>query len=189
MKVLIRALMAIAGLLVSVATAAAQQETPKVSLPGGCAIGATYQHDDPDPAVRAALTRFLTAFENLDWDVFRASFDDDATAFFPTPEPPQRFEGRAAVATFQLRNEQRLARRTILFKRTAGGWRIAHLHASNVSSALTLPAEAGDQPPPARVRERRERRRVARRDRAAVAVRGRRAGAAANRPRPRMMKL
>jgi ketosteroid isomerase-like protein len=140
----------------------------------------------PDPAVRAALTRFLAAFENLDWDVFRASFDDDATVFFPTPEPPQRFEGRtaveahfqrvfssirasapsgppfqrlvpedlrieqigadAAVATFHLRNEQRLARRTIVFKRTARGWRIAHLHASNVSSTLTPLAEAGDQP-------------------------------------------
>ena len=136
----------------------------------------------PDPAVRAALTRFLTAFENLDWDVFRASFDDDATAFFPTPEPPQRFEGRtaveaqfqqvfrsiraaapsgppfqrlvpedlrieqigadAAVATFHLRNEQRLARRTIVFKRAARRWRIAHLHASNVSSALTPLADA-----------------------------------------------
>src|SRR5712692_10482953 len=56
----------------------------------------------PDPAVGAALTRFLTAFENLDWDAFRASFDDDVTAFFPTPEPPQRFDGRAPVeAQFQ----------------------------------------------------------------------------------------
>jgi dienelactone hydrolase/ketosteroid isomerase-like protein len=140
----------------------------------------------PEPAVRAALTRFLTAFENLDWDVFRASFDDDATAFFPSPEPPRRFEGRAAVeaqfrqvfssiraaapsgppfqqlapedlrietigtdaaiATFHLRNEQRLARRTIVFKHTARGWRIAHLHASNVSPALTPLAEAGGQP-------------------------------------------
>ena len=127
----------------------------------------------PDPAVQASLSQFLRAFENLDWDAFRASFDDDATAFFPTPEPPQRFEGRisvdaqfrqvfsairaaapggppfhrlvpenlrieaigadAAIATFHLRNELRIARRTIVFKRTAGGWRIAHLHASNVS--------------------------------------------------------
>jgi ketosteroid isomerase-like protein len=127
----------------------------------------------PDPAVKAALTRFLTAFENLDWDAFRASFDEDATVFFPAPEPPQRFEGRAAVeaqfqrvfggiraaapsgppfqrlvpedlrieqiganaavATFHLRNAQRIARRTIVFKRTSRGWRIAHLHASNVA--------------------------------------------------------
>jgi ketosteroid isomerase-like protein len=126
-------------------------------------------------AVRAALTRFLTAFENLDWDTFRACFDDDVTVFFPTPEPPQRFEGRAAVeahfqqvfasiravtpsgppfqklvpedlqidvigtdaalATFHLRNEQRIGRRTVVFKHSARGWRIAHLHASNMAPA------------------------------------------------------
>jgi ketosteroid isomerase-like protein len=123
--------------------------------------------------VRTALTEFLTAFENLDWDAFRASFDDQVTVFFPTPEPPQRFDGRAAVeahfqevfkairsaspsgppfqrldpedlriealsadtalASFHLRNNQRIARRTIVFKRTARGWRIAHLHASNIA--------------------------------------------------------
>jgi len=139
-----------------------------------------------DSAVETALERFLAAFENLDWEGFRAAFDDDATAFFPTPEPPQRFEGRAAVeaqfqrvfnalrttapsgppfqrlvpeelridqigtdtavATFHLRNEQRLARRTIVFRRTARGWRIAHLHASNVAPASALPAEARGQP-------------------------------------------
>jgi hypothetical protein len=49
----------------------------------------------------------------------------------------------AAVATFHLRNEQRLARRTIVFTRTARGWRIAHLHASNVSSAHTVGAIRG----------------------------------------------
>jgi ketosteroid isomerase-like protein len=123
--------------------------------------------------VRAALTEFLTAFENLDWEAFRACFDDRATVFFPIPEPPQRFDGRAAfeahfqqvfkairsaapsgppfhhldpedlhiealgpdaaLASFHLRNNQRIARRTIVFKRTARGWRIAHLHASNVA--------------------------------------------------------
>ena len=122
-------------------------------------------------AVRAALTQFLRAFENLDWEAFRASFDDDATVFFPAPEPAQRFEGRpaidahfrdvfdairraapggppyhrldpeelriealgpdAALASFHLRNDQRLARRTVVFRKSARGWRIAHLHASN----------------------------------------------------------
>ena len=131
--------------------------------------------DVVETAVRGALARFLTAFESLDWDAFRASFDDDVTVFFPTPEPPQRFEGRAAVeaqfqivfasiravapsgppfqrlvpedlrinaigkdvgvATFHLRNEERIARRTIVFKRTRRGWRIVHLHASNVARA------------------------------------------------------
>jgi hypothetical protein len=52
--------------------------------------------------VRLAVTRFLTAFENLEWETFRSSFDDNVTVFFPTPEPPLRFDGRAAVeAHFQ----------------------------------------------------------------------------------------
>jgi ketosteroid isomerase-like protein len=124
-------------------------------------------------AVRIALTRFLTAFENLDWQTFRASFDDNATVFFPSPEPPERFEGRVAfearfrkvfesirrehpggppfhrlepdnvrtelfgpriaLVTFHLRNAERVARRTIVFRRVAGRWLIVHLHASNVA--------------------------------------------------------
>jgi ketosteroid isomerase-like protein len=130
-------------------------------------------HAADTAAIQAALTRFLTAFENLDWDAFRASFADDATVFFPLPEPPARFDGHAAVearfravfdairaghpngppfhrlipedlridplghdaaiVTFHLRNAERVARRTIVFRRTAQGWKIAHLHASNVA--------------------------------------------------------
>jgi ketosteroid isomerase-like protein len=40
--------------------------------------------------------------------------------------------GEAAIATFHLRNDERLARRTIAFERRAGRWLIVHLHASNV---------------------------------------------------------
>lgn len=47
--------------------------------------------------VKTTVDRFLRAFENLDWPAFRAAFADDATVFFPTPEPPRRFDGRAAV--------------------------------------------------------------------------------------------
>jgi ketosteroid isomerase-like protein len=123
-------------------------------------------------AIRAALTHFLAAFENLDWEAFRASFEDQATVFFPSPEPPERHDGRsayedrfrqvfdeirrgapagppfqrlapedlhiqqlgtdAALVTFHLRNAERLARRTIVFHKTHSGWRIIHLHASNV---------------------------------------------------------
>jgi hypothetical protein len=122
--------------------------------------------------VHNALKSFLTAFENLDWETFRKSFDDQATVFFPLPEPPERFEGRAAyearfwlvfsqirksapngppfhrlnpenlhienlghqavLATFHLRNSERIARRTIVFQKTGGTWLIRHLHASNV---------------------------------------------------------
>lgn len=126
-------------------------------------------------AVAAAAGRFLTAFENLDWEPFRASFAEDATAFFPTPEPPGRFVGRAAIeaqftkvfaairasapggppyqrlapddlridrlgqdvalVSFLLHNPQRIARRTLIFQRRDGAWRIVHLHASNVPVA------------------------------------------------------
>jgi ketosteroid isomerase-like protein len=123
-------------------------------------------------AVHAALIRFLRAFENLDWETFRMSFADDATVFFPIPEPPERATGRPAIeaqfrgvfdhirranpggppfqslvpedlrierigrdavlVTWHFRNAARLARRTILMRRDTVGWRIVHLHASNV---------------------------------------------------------
>jgi quinol monooxygenase YgiN/ketosteroid isomerase-like protein len=41
----------------------------------------------------------------------------------------------AAVATFHLRNAQRLARRTVVLRKRAAGWRIVHLHATNVPTA------------------------------------------------------
>ena len=50
-------------------------------------------------AVHAAVTSFLRAFEDLAWDRFHAEFADDVTAFFPTPEPQQRFVGHPAVET------------------------------------------------------------------------------------------
>jgi len=122
--------------------------------------------------VGAALLAFLGAFENLEWDTFRASFLDDACVFFPSARTPERFCGKdavqerfrrvfdeerrgaasgppylrlrpealdiraidanAAIVTFHLRNDERVGRRTIVFRKTDGAWRIAHLHASNV---------------------------------------------------------
>jgi hypothetical protein len=37
-----------------------------------------------------------------------------------------------ALAEFELRNEERVARRTVVFVRASGGWKIVHVHASNV---------------------------------------------------------
>jgi ketosteroid isomerase-like protein len=128
------------------------------------------------------VTAFLRAFEDLDWEQFRAAFSDDVTAFFPTPEPPQRFVGRAAVeaqfrqvfaairaaaptgppfqhlppvglriemladstalVSFELRNTQRVGRRTLLMRREGGRWRILHLHASNVPGTGASPPGA-----------------------------------------------
>ena len=48
--------------------------------------------------VTQAVTRFLTAFENIDMPTFIACFADDATVFFPAPEPADRFDGKPAIA-------------------------------------------------------------------------------------------
>jgi len=53
--------------------------------------------------IEQATTHFLTSFENLDMLAFLACFADDATAFFPAPEPPERVTGKAAIRSrFQL---------------------------------------------------------------------------------------
>jgi uncharacterized protein (TIGR02246 family) len=51
--------------------------------------------------VRRTLTKFLTAFANLDWDAFRNFFADDATVYFPS-QRANRATGRAEIeATFR----------------------------------------------------------------------------------------
>ena len=47
--------------------------------------------------IEQATAHFLTSFENLDMPAFIACFADDATAFFPAPEPPERVAGKAAI--------------------------------------------------------------------------------------------
>jgi len=125
-----------------------------------------------DREVNELLSHFITAFENLDLPAFMDCFADDATAFFPVPEPPDLFVGKkevhrqfrqvfagirasatsgppyqhlspentqvkvlspeAALVTFQLRNAERLGRRTLVLKKSQGHWLITQLHASNV---------------------------------------------------------
>lgn len=137
---------------------------------GGAAVKRAAQDS---AAVAAALQRFLTAFENLDWGPFRAAFSDSATIFQPVPEMAERVTGPRGIdstfhavfaairaratggppyqrlvptdlriqplspglvlVTFQLRNAERLARRTVLFRHEKDGWRILHLHASNLA--------------------------------------------------------
>lgn len=140
--------------------------------PPGSALGGRARADSA--AVADALSRFLTAFENLDWPPFRAAFSDSATVFHPAPEMAERVTGprgidstfRAVFAgvrahasggppyhrlvpgdlriqplsaalvlvTFHLRNAERLARRTVIFRQEDAGWRILHLHASNIGA-------------------------------------------------------
>ena len=125
------------------------------------------------PTVEQAVTVFLTAFENLDWPVFRECFSRDATVFHPAAPnvkridserqfqdawlgvferirkssgrtgPPfmrlqpqdllvQRLSDDVAIVTFHLTDGNVLNRRTLVFKRLSTGWKIVHLHASNL---------------------------------------------------------
>ncbi len=43
----------------------------------------------------------------------------------------QLLSADAAVATFHLRNSERIARRTFVMRKVQGAWLVAHLHASN----------------------------------------------------------
>ncbi len=50
--------------------------------------------------IRTARSRFIEAFNDLDWECFRACFAEDATVFHPdNPETErlERIEGRAAI--------------------------------------------------------------------------------------------
>ena len=48
-------------------------------------------------AIETFTRRFLRAFEDLDMKQFVACFADDATVFFPVPEPPERVQGKQAI--------------------------------------------------------------------------------------------
>ena len=50
--------------------------------------------------VQNAAEAFIDAFNNLDWEAFRATFSDDATVFFPTPGISRRATGRSEVEGF-----------------------------------------------------------------------------------------
>jgi ketosteroid isomerase-like protein len=119
------------------------------------------------------LSDFIQAFDNLDWDHFRAAFADDATVFYPRQFPHRangrdEFErlfkdvfdgirvgrtqapymdiqprdlqlqmvGTVAIATFHLDDRPGfLNRRTIVLQKQPSGWKIIHLHASEVATA------------------------------------------------------
>lgn len=129
------------------------------------------QASSPEAEVQATLARFVTAFDNLDWDTFRLSFDDQATVFYPRAFPERangrdEFEktfkivfeqirngrsappfmairplnmkiqmfGDTAIVTFHLDDRVGfLNRRTIVLHKTGAGWKIVHLHASEVA--------------------------------------------------------
>jgi len=50
-----------------------------------------------ESSVREFVATFLSTFENLDMPSFIECFAEDATVFFPTPEPPMRYDGQEAI--------------------------------------------------------------------------------------------
>ncbi|MEP7246737.1 MAG: c-type cytochrome, partial [Gammaproteobacteria bacterium] len=52
---------------------------------------------DERHAIEQMISRFISSFENLELSAFMTHFSADATVFFPTPEPPQRFNGKPAI--------------------------------------------------------------------------------------------
>jgi len=131
-------------------------------------------YDNSQKGVEQAFARFMTAFNNLDWEMFRSAFAEDVSVFNPDiPEAPNldRIDGRrqvdesfksvfaatrrqssgppylhivprniriqtygdSAILTFEFdRGANSIGRRTFAFHRESAGWKIAHIHASNV---------------------------------------------------------
>jgi len=69
------------------------------------AVQSAMGRSDPRADVEQAFTRFIAAFNNLDWEGFRSAFAEDVTVFNPDiPEAPSidRLDGRQQVeAGFQ----------------------------------------------------------------------------------------
>jgi|SRR6516165_1218679 len=67
-------------------------------VPASRLAGAIEPDESADRAAIEAFTRkFLQAFEDLDMKQFIACFAEDATVFFPMPEPPERVRGKQAI--------------------------------------------------------------------------------------------
>jgi ketosteroid isomerase-like protein len=140
----------------------AQEQKPKLAAPAQVPI-------------EKALSEFLTAFDNLDWQAFRTCFSSTATVFHPAApnirriDSPDQFErawlgvferikkasGRTSppymslspvdlrveklsddvtLVTFHLIDGSTVSRRTLIFQRHPDGWKIIHLHASNITA-------------------------------------------------------
>jgi uncharacterized protein (TIGR02246 family) len=70
-----------------------------IAVPVTLARGSSASIGAERRAIDELTSRFIKAFENLDLPAFISCFADDATVFFPVPEPPARFAGKVAIQT------------------------------------------------------------------------------------------
>ena len=61
------------------------------------ASASTQDFTESERQVKQATDYFLRAFEDLDMQRFIECFAEDASVFFPAPEPPSRFDGKQAI--------------------------------------------------------------------------------------------
>lgn len=59
------------------------------------------QSGSPDEPIKRTTEHFLTVFQNLDWDEFRAIWSKDPTVFFPFDDTPERVTGNAVEARWR----------------------------------------------------------------------------------------
>lgn len=162
MRLQFRAFLFIAALLAS----ACQQ--PRAHVP----IAPASPSRDHAELVQAA-EHFLSVFDNMEWEPFRAAWASSPSVFFPFRDTPERVEGAAVASRFRVffdevrgaregppylrlqpqqlraevmgstglvtfmlgRSPGAVGRRTLLFVREDGRWKLAHMHASNTEAA------------------------------------------------------
>jgi ketosteroid isomerase-like protein len=61
------------------------------------AVAADPNQSGDRAGIETFTRKFLRAFENLDMQQFIACFADNATVFFPRPEPPERVDSKQAI--------------------------------------------------------------------------------------------
>ena len=73
------------------------QETKTAKAPPSPAQNRTSIANSDSLVVQRAAAAFIEAFDNLDWERFRHSFSDEATAFFPSQSLRRRANGRDEI--------------------------------------------------------------------------------------------
>ena len=103
----------------------------------GCfADDATVFFPFPEAAIRFDGKPAIQAHFKQVFDGIRRSSGSSNPPFhrlIPENLQIQPIDDRVAVVTFQMRNAERIARRTLVFQKRSDRWLITHLHASNVA--------------------------------------------------------